>query len=426
VQAVASKMGKSIKWVRQRQALGTKLSKDWRTAIAEDDYQNQIRHWTASHLQLVARLPKPTQAEMLEYYHYEEEIPTVKQLDDHITDLLQLLSKASFDIAEAGCAKCQKRTSCQPGLFDDTLDTEALKKNDRCLDGSCWNKKTQAWLIAKFDAKKNELPNLVAISTDDTTYQQNVILKEVWPDFFQKYNIQQARKKDKGAIPGLIIHGKALGTVLWIKPTGSRAQEKTGRTAGKPTPLKERRLMLDCKRWAQVLRELCEIIKDAKAESVHEYDLSAVETLAGLVGTIKNHEYLYQDEDDWKKFNKIMGDITGKPIGDTEKQITERLWEQVRPVLISRITYNGPITQTPPEYIDEARAVSKLLGINVEAMFEKVAEQDYPEPKNWKGLNADGTPKTAKAKKARKKIKVKKVKSKKTVKKNEETREKVR
>lgn len=414
VPAVASKMGKSIKWIRQRQTLGTKLSKDWRNAIADEDHENQLKHWTASHLQLVARLPKQMQAGTLEYYQYDG-VPTLKQLDEYVANLLHLLSKAPFDIAEADCVKCQKRTSCQPGLFDDTLDPDTLKKNDRCLDRDCWDKKTLAWLKAEFEAKKKELPTLVTITTESPDYQKSMLFKEVWPDFFQHYNIQQARKKDKGTYPGFIIYGKALGTVLWIKPTGSRAQERMERPAGKPTPLKERKLMLDSKRWAQVLRILIEKIKEVGIDPIidkyKDDTVAIVMALAGTFGTIDKHEHLYKDSTvgDWKLFQRFVDYvIEGWP--DTIEKIVGKLWEQVRAVLISRLTYGGPISQTPPEYIDEAKNVSNLLGIDIEAMFKKVAEQDYPEPKSWKGLNADGTLKKAKPKKA----KPKKTKSKKT------------
>ena len=60
--AVASKLGKSVRWVLQRQALGTQLTKKWQKAIVtKEEFQN----WTAGHLQLVARLPAAVQDRLL-------------------------------------------------------------------------------------------------------------------------------------------------------------------------------------------------------------------------------------------------------------------------------------------------------------------------------------------------------------------------
>ncbi|GAH49678.1 unnamed protein product, partial [marine sediment metagenome] len=184
---------------------------------------------------------------------------------------------------------------------------------------------------------------------------------------------------------------------------------------------KNRRAMLNCKRWAQVLRELCKKLQEHDADSIIYQGETAITViaLAGIFGTIDKREHLYKfsirgsterdsTEGDWKRFQKIIDQaLTGAP--GTFGQTLETLWEQVRAVLVSRLTYCGPISQTPPEYIEEARNVSKLLEIDLKAMFKKVSEQDYPEPKSWKGLNADGTPKTAKSKEAKpKKAKPKK------------------
>ncbi|NIS22533.1 hypothetical protein GWN90_00400, partial [candidate division KSB1 bacterium] len=206
-------MGKSIKWIKQREALGTKLSKEWKEALAVD---SMVSNWTAGHLQLIARLPEKMQNEFLEYY-LSNDIPSISELDKDISKEMQLIAKAPFDIVKAGCVKCQKRTSCQPGLFDDNLDPKELKKRDRCLDSSCWQEKTTKWLNDEYEAKKNEFPDLIAIATGHTTYQQDRILQQTWPKFYEPHRFKQAAKKDKDSVPGFIIFGKALGTIFWVK-----------------------------------------------------------------------------------------------------------------------------------------------------------------------------------------------------------------
>ena len=387
-EAVASKMGKSIKWVRQRQALGTKLSKAWRKALTEDsDFQN----WTASHLQRVAALPESMQTDLLDSYNYNDQ-PTLKELDTEIAEMLQLLSKAPFDTSTAGCTKCRKRTSCQPGLFDDNLEPEALKKNDRCLDRICWEEKTRSWLRVTFDAKKTELPNLCPIATEYIR-TQSLCVNE-FPKLLTQYDFESASKKAKGAIPGFVVYGKALGTVLWIKPRSYAAENRSGKSTGKPTSLKERWDMLYRKRWFVVLRVLREKVEGLGVEAIfYEFDRLVVMALAGIIGTWEKHDSLYSRDTtgDWETLRQINEEAKANPEGAWART-TEKLWEEVRPVLTSRLTYNDAITRTPDNYIEEAKNIAVLLQIDIDALFKIASEEDYPEPRSWKNLNADGTP----------------------------------
>ncbi|MGB2809408.1 MAG: ParB/RepB/Spo0J family partition protein [Sedimentisphaerales bacterium] len=404
-EAVASKMGKSIKWVRQRQALGTKLSQKWKKALTEEI---SFQGWTASHLQRVAALPEPTQSELLEEYEYNEQ-PTLKQLDAEIAEMLQLLSKAPFEASAAGCTKCPKRTSCQPGLFDDNLEPEALKKNDRCLDKSCWQQKTLAWLKEQFAAQKKELPGLVAITTEATNSIQDRMFNQTWGRFFENYLFNQAAKKDKGAMPGFIIHGKALGTVLWIKLKGTSAESSAKKATGKPTSLKERRQMLHNKRMARFLEVMIKEIKpdyeNEKNDGKKVSDLVApdkttmVMALARIFGVVECYEHAtlsYRGDKEilnaWETLEKLLAaDL---------KTIRETLWNNIRPKLEQSLVYAGPITQTPPHRVTAAEKLAAIFGIDYKAMQQKITTE-MPEPKSWTKLDADGTPK--KAKKAKEK-----------------------
>ncbi|MHC4397732.1 MAG: ParB/RepB/Spo0J family partition protein [Planctomycetota bacterium] len=396
-EAVASKMGRSIKWVRQREALGTKLSKEWKTALTED---SMVSNWTAGHLQLIARLPEKMQNEFLKYY-LSEDIPTISDLDKHIAKEMQLIQKAPFDVVRSGCLKCQKRTSCRPGLFDDTLEPKELKKNDRCLDSSCWKDKTKAWLIEEFDAKKKEFPNLIAITTEGTSYNEDRVLQQTWPNFYECHRFNQARQKDKGAIPGFIIFGKALGTILWVKLKGSAAESKSTKSKGKPTPLKERRQMLDNKRGAKFLQDLKEAIVDKKVSDLVAPDKTTmVMSLAHIFGV---HECYSHDKysfyynkgkllEAWKDHEKLLAaDL---------KTIRETLWENIRPKLEQSLVYAGPITQTPPERVKAAEKLASIFGIDYKAMQKQITTE-MKEPSSWAKLNESGTPK--KTKKAKKK-----------------------
>ena len=81
----------------------------------------------------------------------------------------------------------------------------------------------------------------------------------------------------------------------------------------------------------------------------------------------------------------------------------EYLWESVKPTLDNILTYNGPVTQTPDYYIKEAKWIAALIQVDLDAMFKEVSQtKGFTEPKSWKNLNADGTPKAKKKKTTKK------------------------
>ena len=423
-QAVASKLGRSIKWVLRRRALGTKLSQPWQEAILKEGQYGKLQYWTAAHLQLIASLPEPMQAELLEYHEMEEEVPTVKALESQIAEMLQLLSLAPFNPEVAGCIKCQKRTSCQPGLFDDKLDDAAIKKNDRCLDRLCWNTKIGEWLKATYEAKKVKLSNLLPISTEylDDHIKRHLI--EAFPQVVEHYHYSQASKKDKGSVPGFIIHGKALGTILWIKPSGSATAKAAKKTKGTPTPLRVRRRMLDKKRYAGFLEAMKEVVKGkTPADLVAKDKTAMVLALADTFGVKESYSHSVCDFSDdgagvyapWKRLAKLSKQKMA--------EVRARLWANVLPQLLRVLDYMGPVTQTPYNRVKAAESLAGLVGIDTKPLLQKIVEE-LPEPKAWAKLNEDGTPKTTGKKQTKKPAKSKTAKKTSPGKKSEGSTEK--
>ncbi len=91
------------------------------------------------------------------------------------------------------------------------------------------------------------------------------------------------------------------------------------------------------------------------------------------------------------------------------KTIRETLWENIRPKLEQSLIYAGPVTQTPEHRRKAAEKLASIFGVDFKIMQEKIADE-MPEPKSWKNLNKDGTPR--KAKKAKKKTAKKSAKTK--------------
>ena len=142
---------------------------------------------------------------------------------------------------------------------------------------------------------------------------------------------------------------------------------------------------------------MCEVVETAGAEECFGSDRPTQQTqiirLAVTFGT--SHVSYHQAV--WGRFDNFVAD--DPLIGAT---IVDHLWQMVRPVIASRIIYNGPITQVPDDMIEEANKIAEVLSIDIDAMFTE-ATKDNPEPKSWKNLKADGTEKPAKKKKTKKK-----------------------
>ncbi len=407
--AAASKMGKSVRWVLQRKAIHNNLSKQWRKAITEDpDYKD----YTASHLQLIAALPQNIQDEILEDHGYGE-VPTVKELEKTIADSMRLLSKAPWDLNDGGlidkvkaCSKCTKRSSSQPGLFDDTTDTETIKRNDRCLDAGCWRNKMTAHLQKRAEQLKTEYPNLIfAVMPDEKVdYYEKERLTGLWPDTVFEW--KSAKENSKGALPALVVYGEKTGELCWIRPVATvdrRGQAKRLGKDGKPAkkPLKQRQAELKSKRWCAVLRGLVSKVQKVETEAIPDDEVQTVLMLAAVFGTIKNHQYNYRDDNLWDTFRKLSN-------ADAHFKATDMLWGMVRPVLAQRLTYNDAITRVPEHYIDEAKQTSKLLGIDIEAMFAEQVKA-IREPKSWakeKSANKKKNKPKKSTKKAKKKTEI--------------------
>jgi len=390
-EAVASKMGKSIRWVRQRIALAKNLSKAVKEAIEADPI---FTLWTASHWQRVASFPVETQEDIVDQFYGDDRPPTIKELDEYLKEKLSVLSKAPWDLKDdkllpkaKACSRCPKRSSAQPGLFDETMDTEAIKKNDRCLDKECWQQKMRAYLESRSKEIRAEHPKLIGAVTSGQQLLHN-----------EAYNIRQqygeiatdykpAKEGDKDAVPALIVTGTDVGKLQFIKlkhqKQGSPAVK--GGTARIPTPLKDRRAMLDKKRWFVTVQEVLGLLTKKQADDITTKDKAlTVMGLAAEFGT----KFVYREDGQWRNFTKRTD----------AAEILYKLWNRVKESIVDKLTYTGPITQTPDYNIDGAKVMAKLTGIDVKAIYKKVSQEKYPVPKSWAKLNEDGTQKKTGAK----------------------------
>jgi len=395
--AVAAKMGHSEKWVYLRAHL-KKLIPQWRKrASLHGDV-------SVGHLALIARLPEAAQKQLHARHRWGVGNRSLSDLEKWLNELfVHALAGAPFALPDVtldkkagACASCPKRTSRrgQRELWHEEGDD--IGKADRCLDSKCWARKHAAHVRAREKALKAQHKDLVILAGTHADYYTVQDLKKKHGSAYGGYieNYRKATADETGSRPALIITGDHAGELRWIKP-----KEKASRSAGPKKPpmtLKERRAVLERKRGFEVLKGLGEQVARLTLNSLPlrdgKRDTDLVVRLAAAFGT----EHTLNEECNvrgpgWGRF----WPQPWKQLAAKDCDFQELLWERVRAVLVARITYTGPVTQTPEWKIRDAKHVAQLCGIDLKPL-RKAAAETYPQPKSWKGLNADGTPKAKK------------------------------
>ncbi len=388
---ISEKIGKSESWIRLRANIYINLIEPWKKVFAESGKYEQFQDWTLGHMTLLARLPENVQKELLDYfqqYKWRATDTNVLDLKEFIEKTMHLLSGVKWDlddqtlVPKAGaCNKCIKRTGHQPMLWEDMSCQDG--SNDRCLDQGCYLEKELAFLERKAKELREKHPNLVYITSDYPESGKAEILGKKFGNYLNQYNYKNAGKKNKDSIPALVISGKGVGTFRYIKP--DKADSPKARQAGKPTPLKERRKALDAKRWAQVLINLREKVGKTKYEDINCNDINRMLMILAA---------LYGVKVPWHARTEVKHNEVLKIYKAGTKKAGDSLWKAFIPTLDDILTYNGPITQTPKDYIYNAEWIANLIGLDAKKMFNEVSKQKgFTEPKSWANLKADGTPK---------------------------------
>jgi ParB/RepB/Spo0J family partition protein len=397
VAVVAARIGKPVRWVRQMAAINSNLAPCWRKPFEKGELAN----FTAGHLRLLAGWPQVTQKGIFEYLGDTMDMGdmSVADLEEMLADQMRRLDKASFDVqdptlAKAACTTCLMRTDVRPGLFDDTADEKAVEKNARCLSPQCWRQKETAALANRVTELKKEYPELVVMSKEYLTGEEReAAAKHRLPII--SYDEFEASKKDaKGAVPAVVIKGAGLGELIWIKTSAGRKEvlgedgQVRTRPAGTPKTLKERRALLESKRWFVTIKALIEKINIYRINDFDSHDkIRTVMALAGTFGVTG----MVPDYSSGRVISSRTWKYFASQI-DTD-EVLAGLWEQCRATICRDLTCNCPITQVPERLIEDAKSAAKLLGIDIDALYEETGEKQYPQPKGWANLKADGTPK---------------------------------
>lgn len=213
VAAIAEKSGKSVSHIYARLSLLQLIP-----SVAEAFVQEQI---TASHANLIARLPQEHQREAFDncwrkdWQDKESHLLPSKHLSAWIQANLYLnLADAPFDREdttlkpEAGaCIHCQRRSGYNTSLFPDV-------QGDQCLDSTCYQSKVEAHIQRELAAR----PELVQIQT---AWRQP---SETGPDVLNKNQYRELPDPDNpdaelpcpSAKPAIIVFGKNVGRTVTV------------------------------------------------------------------------------------------------------------------------------------------------------------------------------------------------------------------
>lgn len=375
VKAVASALGITEIAVRQR-AKARDLSPAWLKAMA--DPEHLASRLTAAHIALVARLEKPVQDAFLEDKcednYYDDAVPTIKDFTTWIASYTRNLSGARWDkadedlVAGAGtCYACPKRSDSQGqmGLWEVKA---ASQNNALCLDKACWEKKAAAYVARILKEKQAAGSKAVLVIDSDADYQERRELQQLHHTRNEVDVGHLKAKPSPGATEVLVVNGPKVGQVLYQpKPKADDCSGDPDLSRAQPKTMKQKRAELEKKRWAVTIQELAKKVEKAPWTGS---DLTLI-ALAAAFGTDETERYFCPGS--WARvFNGI------------DKKNVEALYQSVRSVICCRLSYNGPITQTPDELIKEARQAAKFFKIDLDAIFKEACDA-VPEPKSWIG-----------------------------------------
>jgi hypothetical protein len=271
------------------------------------------------------------------------------------------------------CQSCVKRSSRQPGLFDDELDPEKIQADDQCLDAFCWAEKSRIFTALKEEELRAKHPNLLRVATNNHCPDENE------KPFLKEWDYEKAKQSTPGAKPAIVVHGPGEGKLIWVKPRRDRSdgtgQWKRGEDGQiKPLSMKEKQEQLRHRRMAWVIRRIVDIIdKSTLADGKCPLKDHALLTYSGAYGGNYNAAY---SGDDYKPLEKMLTNFSGN-----SRAAAKQVWRHISGVLKRRLELR--VAENAVDRWDEAMALAKMMGMPPEQELMRQAAEEIPDPKSW-------------------------------------------
>lgn len=231
VEAVAGVLGRTPHWVAQHVKVHEGLAGVWRGDVEDVDgievrlLLEVFSAWTISHFALLARLPHQVQVDAFDDLSEDHSCAawTVGRLEDYLEKYHFTLADAPWKLTDkldglCPCSECPTRSGAHLLLWEDATDPA----KDRCLDKSCWLKKTVAHLKTTYQKllKKHGRVVLLAFGKAyHVPYEIRDALAAGVTDIFSMDTVSfETRSKSAGGggVCGLILDGPRIGKIVWV------------------------------------------------------------------------------------------------------------------------------------------------------------------------------------------------------------------
>ncbi len=375
--AIASDIGKHVSWIHRRAKL-VDLTETW--VRAYEDPKQACSKWSAAHLALIARFEPDVQERIFKAFtkNYWHNADSLEDIQEYLNEFCMTLAKVPWDLKDdaldkkaGGCTACQKRAHACPELFE--TGDKVIDKTDRCLDRSCFKRKSAKCLQAKEAELRKKHPNLVLIS-----YQGGGSKKSI-----AAWSAAPAKKTTKGALPAMALGGKDEGELKYITTTA--VDRKTGLPKKRPTTsysseakeltLVEKRQELNQRRWAAVSANLAErLTLPSEKASGHSLFAGKIDAAMALILTFcqtEDFDYNKDSKELWAEHKKLAHNsaaLLAKTRAVAEDCLKSRLLETWR-------IY---------DWAQEAISAGELFDIDVKPIYEEICKKkEFIEPAEW-------------------------------------------
>lgn len=394
---VADRLGKSLGWVARRARL-QQLTPAWRKRVA--DPEGPFAEWTGAHLELVARLEPGVQDELLGDDHpaiaYGAKGLRVADLRRMLATYTRELKRVPWKLddeslfPEAGaCSQCPKRSSCHPGLFEESIDGKSAA-NDRCLDTHCYGAKMDRYLERRAEALRKRHGQVVYVAdgyghTGEVPGFAQGKLQDAW-------RLNRAKKSAAGAFPVLVVAGPKAGSSYFATEDENLAR-RDRKSPSQPQSAKEklesRQKRLDGRRKAHAVTAFREALESGATKAPTSANLWRLVAAFGTAHRCETPGHAYVPDsisglvggssfrfDPWKAFDQL----------EDAKSTREALWVGVRDVLNRRLTFHN--NDQAIERWGEVERIAPVVGEDAGGYLERAVEA-IPEPKAWGRLRAE-------------------------------------
>lgn len=376
---VAEKIGKSPQWCLRRAKLAD-LSPSWMAAVDGGQFAGgqfvaalkNAPRFAVKNLELLALYPREVQERVFQKLEENRSFNLLEpgrgdQFANWMASDNLFLKTARFDTKAGGlvpgagaCTKCPKRSSCNPGLFDDEMDPKKIAKDDRCLDAACYRAKEAAALEASFDALKRKHKNLVRYAPEWSN--------DIPEDCLRSYEATEVPAETPNAVPALAVTGTDAGRLVWIERRGQSA-----RAAPPVVTLRERREQL------AAMRKLVAghaVISDLESiplpKEINSRKLLALVAAFGSVSA----------EDRIEFEGSTPFEMAEEFAAGAAKSLDTHVWDGVKPMIAQRLEIHYA-SEVSDEWWADVNALADLLGVK---LATAAAKKRVPEPASWEGL----------------------------------------